>query len=155
MVRDAHHKHAHVRASSARLGLNVDCDSLTREQAVTVVASLANEAGSIVALSFFYWAIGSDKFRHFMRLYIVCAASLIGNGNSEMQCMVKSFAEIGRLKEAVHMVLEMRNQGLVPTTRLMNFFMDVVIESGFLDYAGNVFDYLSERGVCPESTVIS
>ncbi|KAK3430327.1 hypothetical protein EUGRSUZ_E01870, partial [Eucalyptus grandis] len=109
----------------------------------------------MVALSFFHWAIGSDNFRHFMRFYIVCAASLIGNGNSEranevMQCLVKSFAEIGRLKEAIDMALEMQKQGLVPTTRLMNFAMEVAIGRGFLDYAQNVFDYLSERGVCPD-----
>ncbi|KAL3746436.1 hypothetical protein ACJRO7_015400 [Eucalyptus globulus] len=155
MVCDAYYKHAHVRVSPLRLCLNVNCETLTHEQAITVVASLANEAGSMVALSFFYWAIGYDKFWHFMWLYIVCAASLIGNGKSEranevMQCMVKSFAEIGRLKEAIDMALEMQNQGLVPTTRLMNFVMEVAIGSGFLDYAGNVFDYLSERGVCPD-----
>jgi hypothetical protein len=83
-----------VRISPTKLNLQQDADLLTQEQAITVVASLAAEEGSMVALSFFYRAIGFAKFRHFMRLYIVCATSLIGNGNMErahevMQCLMK------------------------------------------------------------------
>ncbi|XP_058001191.1 pentatricopeptide repeat-containing protein At4g19890-like [Hevea brasiliensis] len=69
---------------------------------ITEVASLAEEAGSMVALGFFNLAIAFAKFRHFMRLFIVCATSLIGNGSFDrareaMRIMDRSFAEIGRL----------------------------------------------------------
>lgn len=98
--------------------LPIDSEYLTQEQAITVVASLADEGGSMLALSFFYWAIGYYKFRHFMRLYIVLAMYLIKNGNFErahelMHFMLRNFGEIVTLKEATDMVFEMQNQGLV------------------------------------------
>ncbi|KAJ6869522.1 hypothetical protein NC651_034302 [Populus alba x Populus x berolinensis] len=147
----------HVRLlQSPSLNLSVNPDSLTHEQAITVVASLASEAGSMVALSFFNWAIGFPKFRYFMRFYIVCATSLIGNENFErahevMDCMVRVFAEIGRFKEAVNMVIEMENHGLVLTVRTLNCVTGVAGEMGLVDYAENVFDEMRVRGVCPDS----
>ncbi|KAL5810466.1 hypothetical protein ACOSQ4_027034 [Xanthoceras sorbifolium] len=79
----------------------------------------------MVALSFFNWMIGFCKFRHFMRLYIVRATSLIGNGNFErahevVQCMVRSFGEVGRLMEAFSMVIEISNHGLPLGTETIN-----------------------------------
>ncbi|KAJ6410618.1 hypothetical protein OIU84_007378 [Salix udensis] len=148
----------HVRLlQSPSLNLSVNPDSLTHDQAITVVASLASEAGSMVALSFFNWAIGFPKFRYFMRFYIVCATSLIGNENFErahgvMDCMVRVFAEIGRFKEAVNMVIEMENHGLVLTVRTLNCAIGVAGEMGLVDYAENVFDEMRARGVYPNST---
>ncbi|KAI3710993.1 hypothetical protein L2E82_40794 [Cichorium intybus] len=113
-------------------------------------------AGSMVALSFFYWAIGFAKFRHFMRFYVVTATSLIENGNSErahevMRCMVRNLAEIGRLKEAVSMVIEMRNQGLEPCTQTLNCLIGVAIEMSSIELARKVFVEMSERGALPDS----
>ncbi|PNX59801.1 pentatricopeptide repeat-containing protein, partial [Trifolium pratense] len=154
MVCESYHHNANMRVSPPRLHLGIDVDFLTHEQAVTIVASLASDAGSMVALSFFHWAIGYPKFRYFMRLYIVCATSLLGNRNSEkahevMQCMVKSFAEIGRLKEAVEMVIEMHNQGLVPNTRTLNWVIKVASEIGLVEYAELLFEEMCVRGVQP------
>lgn len=87
--------------SPPSLDLQLNTYSLTHEHNIAVVASLASEAGWMMALSFFCWAIGFAKFIHFMRLYMVCAVALIGNGNIKrvhkmMQCMVRIFTEIGR-----------------------------------------------------------
>ncbi|CDY51889.1 BnaC01g41300D [Brassica napus] len=76
-------RQTHVTLSPHRINLDLDANSLTHEQAITVVASLASEAGSMVALCFFHWSLGFEKFRHFMRLYLVTADSLIANGNLE------------------------------------------------------------------------
>ncbi|KAL9297128.1 hypothetical protein ACSQ67_023024 [Phaseolus vulgaris] len=145
-------QHTHTRFSP--LHLDVDPNSLTHDQVVTIVASLASDAGSLVAHRFFNWVIASSKFRHFTRLYIACATSLIGNRNVEMahevlQCMVNSFAEIGRLKEAVEMVIEMHNQGLVPSTKTLNWVVRIVMKMGLVEYAENVFDEMCARGVQP------
>lgn len=147
-----HHHYNHARFSPPTLHLDVDPNSLTHDQAVTIVASLASDAGSMVALSFFNWAIASSKFRHFTRLYIACAASLISNKNFEkahevMQCMVKSFAEIGRVKEAIEMVIEMHNQGLAPSTKTLNWVVKIVTEMGLVEYAENLFGEMCARGV--------
>lgn len=109
----------------------------------------------MAALSFFYWAIGSPKFRYFMRFYIFCAVSIFGNGNLErthevVECMVSSFAEIGRFKEAADMVFEMQNQGVVLRTRSLNCVIGIACEMGLMDYAENVFDEMSVRGVSPD-----
>lgn len=95
------------------LNLPMDSNFLTPEQAITVVASLADEAGSMVALSFFYWAIEFPRYRHFMRLYIVSAICLIKNGNFErthdvLRCMLRNFSEVEMLKEAVDMISKCR-----------------------------------------------
>ncbi|KAJ0030020.1 hypothetical protein Pint_14062 [Pistacia integerrima] len=145
MVLESYYKQTHFLSSPPKLNLYIDTDSLTHEQAITVVASLANEAGSMVALSFFHWAIGFAKFRHFMRLYIVCATTLIDNGNFErahevMQCMVRSFAEIGRLKEAFSMVIEVSNHGLPLVTGTFNFVMGIACEMGLVEFAEKVFE---------------
>ncbi|KAG6404426.1 hypothetical protein SASPL_136673 [Salvia splendens] len=92
------------------LNLPIDADSLTPEQAITVIASLADETGSMVALGFFYWAIGFAKFKHCMWFYIVAASCLIKNGNFErthevLRCMLWNFAEVGMLKESIDMRL--------------------------------------------------
>ena len=84
---------------------------MTDEQAIFIVAFLANEVGPMVALSLFNWVLEISKFRPFMRLYIV-TATLIKNGNFDqdnevMQCQIRNFAEVGRLNEAVGMVFEM------------------------------------------------
>lgn len=158
MVCESYYQQAsYSRPSPPNLNLQINPDSLTHEQVITVVASLAEEAGSIVALSFFNWATGFAKFRHFMRLYIVCATSFIGNGNLDrarevMQHMVRSFAEIGRLKEAVNMVIEMQNHGLVLNARTLNFVIEAANALGLLDYAGDMFDEMRDRGVYPDST---
>ncbi|KAL0534591.1 hypothetical protein IC582_028882 [Cucumis melo] len=156
LVLEAYLRQPHLRFSPSKLNLDMDADSLTHEQAISAVASLASEEGSMVALSFFYWAIGFPKFRYFMRLYIVCTMSLIGKCNLErahevVECMVGVFAEIGKLKEAVDMILDMRNQGLVLTTRVMNRIILVAAGMGLVEYAGNVFDEMSARGVYPDS----
>ncbi|QHO09057.1 Pentatricopeptide repeat-containing protein [Arachis hypogaea] len=157
LVCDSYHNQSHVRVSSPRLNLvDIDPDSLTHEQALTIVASLASDAGSMVALSFFNWATVHSKFRNFMRFYIVCATSVIGNGNTEkahevLQCMVKNFAEIGKVKDAVEMVIEMHNQGLVPSTRTLNCVIKVTCEMGFVEYAEYLFEEMCVRGVHPNS----
>nr|XP_025696547.1 pentatricopeptide repeat-containing protein At4g19890 isoform X1 [Arachis hypogaea]XP_025696549.1 pentatricopeptide repeat-containing protein At4g19890 isoform X1 [Arachis hypogaea] len=157
LVCDSYHNQGHVRVSSPRLNLvDIDPDSLTHEQALTIVASLASDAGSMVALSFFNWATMHSKFRNFMRFYIVCATSVIGNGNTEkahevLQCMVKNFAEIGKVKDAVEMVIEMHNQGLVPSTRTLNCVIKVTCEMGFVEYAEYLFEEMCVRGVHPNS----
>ncbi|CAA7020963.1 unnamed protein product [Microthlaspi erraticum] len=150
-------RQTHVILSPHRVNLDLDANSLTHEQAITVVATLASEAGSMVALCFFYWSLGFEKFRHFMRLYLVTADSLIANGNLErahevMRCMLRNFSEIGRLNEAVNMVMDMQNQGLSPSAITLNCVLEIAIESGLIEYAENVFDEMSVRGVCPDSS---
>ena len=98
-----------------------------------------------------YWAIGFPKFRHFMRLYIVSATALIGNKNLEranevLQRMVKNFAEAGKLKEAVDMVVEMQNQGLVLSTQTMNCVLDATLELGLIELAENVLMKCAREG---------
>ena len=44
----------HIRFTPPKLLPQLDSDSLTHDRAITVVASLADEAGSMVALSFLY-----------------------------------------------------------------------------------------------------
>ncbi|CAI9112400.1 OLC1v1012848C1 [Oldenlandia corymbosa var. corymbosa] len=131
-------------------------DLLTPEEAITVAASLANTDGSMVALGFFYWAIELPKFRHFMRFYLVLVMCLMKNGNSEranevMHCMVRNFGEVGLLKEAVDMVFEMQNQGLVLSVHTLNCVLNVALEISWLDLAENVFDEMCKRGVSPNS----
>ncbi|KAG7542187.1 Pentatricopeptide repeat [Arabidopsis thaliana x Arabidopsis arenosa] len=157
LVYNSYLRQNHVIQSPHRVNLDFDANSLTHEQAITVVASLASESGSMVALCFFYWAVGFKKFRHFMRLYLVTADSLIANGNLQkahevMRCMLRNFSEIGRLNEAVGMVMDMQNQGLSPSSITMNRVLEIAIESGLIEYAENVFDEMSVRGVCPDSS---
>ncbi|KAK6284151.1 hypothetical protein POUND7_003103 [Theobroma cacao] len=152
-VYESYHQQPHLRFSPPKLTLNINPYCLTHEQAISIVASLANEAGSMVALSFFHWVLEISKFRLFMRLYIVTATSLIKNGNFDkanevMQCLVRSFAEVGRLKEAVEMVFEMQNHGLKPKAETLNCILGVGFEMGLMDYLEKVFDEMSERGVC-------
>lgn len=64
-----------------------------------------------------------------------------------MQCMVKSFAEIGRVKEAIEMVIEMHNQGLAPSTKTLNWVVKIVTEMGLVEYAENLFGEMCARGV--------
>lgn len=156
LVCESYYRQAHVRSYLPKLNLSINHESLTDEQAISVVASLANEAGSMVALGFFYWAIGFHKFRHFMRFYIVCAKSLVGNGNLERarevgQCMVSNFAEVGRLSEGIGILLELQNEGLVIDVPLMNSILGTVSETGCVDYADKVFDEMCRRGVHPDS----
>ncbi|XWS12306.1 hypothetical protein CRYUN_Cryun37aG0078300 [Craigia yunnanensis] len=99
----------------------------------------------MVATSFFYWALEISKFRHFIRLYIVTATSLIKKGNFDkanevMQCLVRSFAEVGRLKEAVGMVFEMQNHGLKLKAETSNCILGVGFKLGLLNYLEKVFD---------------
>ncbi|CAI0556803.1 unnamed protein product [Linum tenue] len=148
---------SHASKSPPELVLGINPEDLSREQAITVVASLAEQEGSMVALSFFYWAIGFPKFRHFMRFYIVSATSVLGNKNFEvahevMRCMVRSFSEIGKLKESVNMVIEMRNQGLALSSRTMNYIIEIACQMGLFEYAEDVFDEMRVRDVCPDST---
>ena len=155
LVCQSYYQQTHVRFTPPKLHLPLDTESLTHDQAITVVASLADEAGSMVALSFLYWAIGFPKFRHFMRLYIVSATALIGNKNLEranevMQCMVMNFAENGKLKEAVNMVVEMQNQGLVLSTQTLNCVLDVTVGMGLVEIAENMFVEMCQRGVSPD-----
>ncbi|KAL0442330.1 UNVERIFIED_CONTAM: Pentatricopeptide repeat-containing protein [Sesamum latifolium] len=146
---------SHFKSRLPVLSLPIGYDFLTPDQAITVVAALADEAGSMVALSFFYWAIGFPKFRHFMRLYIVSATCFIKNGNFErthevLSCMLRNFAEVGMLKEAVDMVLEMQSQGLVLSAHTLNCVLSVVNEMGCVEMAESVFDEMCERGVVPD-----
>ncbi|GER41007.1 pentatricopeptide repeat-containing protein [Striga asiatica] len=141
-------KKSHSNSTRSVLNLPIDSDFLTTEQAITVVASLADEAGSMVAMSFFYWAVGTPKFRHFMRFYIVSATCLIKNGNFErahevLRCMVRNVAEIGMLREAVDVILEMPSQGLVLTAHTLNCVLSVVSEMGCYEIAENVFDEIA------------
>ncbi|CAI9112849.1 OLC1v1013346C1 [Oldenlandia corymbosa var. corymbosa] len=131
-------------------------DLLTPEEAITVAASLTNTEGSMVALGFFYWAIELPKFRHFMRFYLVLVICLMRNGNSEranevMHYMVRNFWEVGLLKEAVDMVFEMQNQGLVLSVHTLNCVLNVAVEMSWLDLAEDVFDEMCKRGVSPNS----
>ncbi|XP_047308859.1 pentatricopeptide repeat-containing protein At4g19890 [Impatiens glandulifera] len=147
----------HFRSSPPKLNLPIDIESLTSEQAITVVTSLVDESGPMVALSFFYWAIGFPKFKHFMRFYIVLATSLINHVNFErahevLNSMVKSFAEIGKLKEAVNMLYEMQNQGFEPRTKTLNCVIVAAVENGVIELAEKVFDEMcNRRGVFPDS----
>ncbi|KAL3654584.1 hypothetical protein CASFOL_001569 [Castilleja foliolosa] len=148
-------KPSHLNPTHSLLNLPIDSDFLSPDQAITVVASLAEEEGSMVALSFFYWAIGFPKFRHFMRFYIISATCLIKNGNFErthevLRCMVRNFSEIGMLKEAVYMVLEMQSQGLVLTAHTLNCVLSVVNGTGCFEMAETVFDEMLQRGVVPD-----
>ncbi|PPR91038.1 hypothetical protein GOBAR_AA29640 [Gossypium barbadense] len=152
-VYESYQQQAFSRFSPPRLNLNINPYSLTHEQAISIVAFLANESGSMVALSFFYWALDIYIFKRFMRLYIVTATSLIRNGNFDranevMQCLVRNFSELGRLKEAVGMVFEMQNHGLKLNAETFNCILGVGLEMGLLDYLEKVFDEMSERGVC-------
>ncbi|KAK8646031.1 hypothetical protein V6N13_119832 [Hibiscus sabdariffa] len=111
--------------------------SLTHEQAISIVDHLTNESGSMVALSFFYWLLEIYRFKHFTRLYIVAATSLIQNGNFDraneiMQCLVRNFAQVGRLKEAAGMVLEMKNHGLKLNAETLNCILRVGLKWGCL-----------------------
>ncbi|KAF4373548.1 hypothetical protein F8388_025242 [Cannabis sativa] len=156
LVFESFYEHGQRMQLPPRLNLSIDSDSLSHEHVTTIVASLADEGGSMVALSFFYWAIGLSKFRHFMRLYIVCALSLISNGNFErahevMQCMLVSFSEIGRLKEAGDMILDMQNQGLMLTTHILNSVLVIACEINSVEYAEEIFEEMSHRGVSPDS----
>ncbi|KAL5698182.1 hypothetical protein ACHQM5_029254 [Ranunculus cassubicifolius] len=126
------------------ISLQLNPSFLTPEQAVTVFASLITTSGSMVALSFFYRAITIPKFRYFMRLYIVPTTSLIEQGNVEkdhevMRCMVSSFVEIGKVKDAVDIVIEMYNQGLSGNVHTLNYLAEYV------------FDEMSKRGVSTNS----
>ncbi|VFQ97444.1 unnamed protein product [Cuscuta campestris] len=141
---------------SPKLRLPVDIEKLTPEQCITVVASLADEAGSMAALGFFHRAIECPKFRNFMRLYIVSSMCLMRNENFErahevLHCMVKNFGEIGMLKEAVDMVFEMCNQGLVFTPRTLNCIVIVAGRGGRIEIAEKVFEEMCERGLCPDA----
>ncbi|PRQ18915.1 hypothetical protein RchiOBHm_Chr7g0211421 [Rosa chinensis] len=105
MVYKFYFPQTHFKSSPPKLNLDLNPDSLTHEHTISVFAWLADEARSMVALSFFYWATGFAKFRYFMRLYIFYAMSIFGNGNVErthevVQCMVRSFVEIG-IRDAV------------------------------------------------------
>ncbi|KAK1322560.1 Pentatricopeptide repeat-containing protein [Acorus calamus] len=136
--------------------LPIDHLSLSPEHAVTVVAALAETEGSMIALSFFHWTISHSKFRLFMRLYITTALSLVRRRNPRkahevMRCMLGSFAEVGRVKEAIDMVFEMRNQGLPLCLHTLNRALRVAVDSGFIDLAERMFDELPDNGVLPDS----
>ncbi|KAG6402117.1 hypothetical protein SASPL_138990 [Salvia splendens] len=149
-------KSTHSDSTRPLLNLPIDADSLTADQAITVIASLADEAGSMVALSFFHWAIGFAKFKHCMRFYIVAASCLIKNGNFErthevLRYMLWNFAEVGMLKESIDMVLELRSHGLVLSSHTLNCALSVVNGMGCFEIAQNVFDEMCERGVIPDA----
>ncbi|KAI3798484.1 hypothetical protein L1987_33761 [Smallanthus sonchifolius] len=147
----------HFKSSPTHLNLPIASDFITPEEAITVVGSLTDDAGSMVALSFFYWAIRFPRFRHFMRFYVVAATSLIENSNLErahevVRCMVRNRGEIGRLKEAVSMIIELRNQGLDPCTQTLNCVVTVATETASIDLARKVFEEMCERGALPDSS---
>ncbi|KAH7656199.1 HCP-like protein [Dioscorea alata] len=128
---------------------------ITQEQALCIVSLLAEREGSMVALSFFHWAIARSEFRHFMRLFLTTASSLVLRGNLEkarevMRCMVMCFSEIGRYTEAVDMILEMRNQGLPLDVHIMNYILRVAVELGFIDHAHQLFDVMPLHGILPD-----
>ncbi|KAJ0987344.1 hypothetical protein J5N97_005700 [Dioscorea zingiberensis] len=128
---------------------------LSREQALCVVSLLAEREGSMVALSFFHWAIARPEFRHFMRLFLMTASALVLRGNLEkarevMRCMVLCFSEIGKFGEAVDMVFEMRNQGMRLDVHIMNYILRVAVELGLVDYAHNLFDGMPLYGALPD-----
>ncbi|KAF6167966.1 hypothetical protein GIB67_020536 [Kingdonia uniflora] len=138
------------------LSLQVDPSLLTQEQALTILASLADQSGSMVALSFFDWAILNQKFRYFIRLYITIASLLLSSGNLEkahevMRCMVVVFAEIGKFKDAVDMIIEMHSQGLSPNVHTLNCVLRVAVELGLIKLGENVFEEMLKRGVSPDS----
>ncbi|KAM1032498.1 hypothetical protein ACFX2I_036078 [Malus domestica] len=156
LVYQSYSPQTHLRSSPPKLNLDLNPESLTHEQAISVVASLAQEAGSMAALSFFYWAIGFPKFRYFMRLYIFCAMAILRNGNLErahevVHCMVMNFAEIERLKEAADMVFEIQNQGLALSSRTLNCVLGIACDLGLVEYAENLFEEMCDRGVSPDS----
>ncbi|KAK9937139.1 hypothetical protein M0R45_013950 [Rubus argutus] len=62
-------------------------------------------------------------------------------------CMVRSFAEIGRFKEAADMVFEMQNQGLMLSTRTLNCVLGIAWEMGLVEFAENMFDEINGRVV--------
>ncbi|KAG9443424.1 hypothetical protein H6P81_014764 [Aristolochia fimbriata] len=133
------------------LSLQIDAD-LNHEQAVTVSALLVESAGPVVALGFLEWAIRRAEFRHFMRLYITTASSLIDSGVWEkahdvMRLMLMSFLEIGKLKEAIDMVIEMTTRGLPLTIHLLNFILRIAVDFRLIDLAEYAFVEMTERGV--------
>ncbi|KAL5698193.1 hypothetical protein ACHQM5_029263 [Ranunculus cassubicifolius] len=146
------------------ISLQLNPSFLTPEQAVTVFASLITTSVRTARfrdfgashLGFFYWSITIPKFRYFMRLYIVPATSLIEQGNVEkahevMRCMVSSFVEIGKVKDAVDIVIEMHNQGLSGNVHTLNYVLGVLVELGFVKLAEYVFDEMSKRGFLTNS----
>ncbi|MQL99847.1 hypothetical protein Taro_032584 [Colocasia esculenta] len=134
----------------------IDERDLAPEQAATVFAMLADREGSMVAMSFFYWAVARGKFRHFLRLYITAAGALLRRSNLEkaqevMRCLVTSFAEVGRLNEAVDMVLEMRNQGLPLSVHTLNWILGVAAELCAVDFVEQLFEEMPAYGVLPDA----
>ncbi|EPS61160.1 hypothetical protein M569_13637 [Genlisea aurea] len=143
------------KGSRAVLNLPIDSEFLTVEQAITAVAALADEAGSMVALSFFYWAIEFSKFRYCMRFYIISVSCFLKNGNTKrahevIRCMVSNFADIGSAKEAVDMVFQMQSQGLILNCYTLNCILGAINKLASVEMAENVFDEMCKRGVIPD-----
>uniref|UniRef100_A0A1D1XHB8 Pentatricopeptide repeat-containing protein At4g19890 n=1 Tax=Anthurium amnicola TaxID=1678845 RepID=A0A1D1XHB8_9ARAE len=146
------HEVGDVRLRTAPL----DGRDLKPEQAATVFAMLADREGSMVAMSFFYWAIAQVEFRHFLRLYITATCALLRRGNLDkaqevMRSLVTSFAEVGRLKEAVDMVFEMRNQGLPLSVHTLNWILRVAVETAAIDLVEKLFEEMPMYGVPPDA----
>ncbi|GAV78014.1 PPR domain-containing protein [Cephalotus follicularis] len=64
-----------------------------------------------------------------------------------MQCMVRSFTEIGRFKEAVGMVIEMQHLDLMLSSKTLNSVVAVACQIGLIDYAENAFEEMCDRGL--------
>jgi pentatricopeptide repeat protein len=71
-----------------------------------------------------------------------------------MRYLIQCFAEVGLLKEAVHMVFEMRNQGLKLSVHTMNCALRMAVEMGDLGYAEKLFDEMSSGHVFPKTLVV-
>ncbi|KAI3890731.1 hypothetical protein MKX03_019123 [Papaver bracteatum] len=138
------------------LNLQIDPSVLTPEQAITVIASLINNSGPMVALSFFYWAIRILQYRHFMRFYITTASSFIQSGHPDkahevLRYIVANFNEIGKLDYAINMVFEIHNLGLPPNVHTLNCILRIIVESSLMKLAENVFVEMSDRGASPNA----
>ncbi|KAI3920330.1 hypothetical protein MKX01_000669 [Papaver californicum] len=110
----------------------------------------------MVALSFFYWAIGIPQYRHFMRFYVTTASSFIQSGHPDkahevLRYMVSNFYEIGKLDYAINMVLEIHNLGLPPNVHTLNCILRFIVESSLMKLAESVFVEMSDRGVSPNT----
>ncbi|CAL4979954.1 unnamed protein product [Urochloa decumbens] len=122
------------------------------DDAIAALPSLADSAGSAAALALFRRLAARPDLRRLMRLYATAATTFVARGNlpmahEAMRAMVAAFAEAGRLREAAHMVLEIRSHGLRLRVETANWVLRVGLHHlACFPHAREVFDRMVARG---------
>ncbi|TVU24426.1 hypothetical protein EJB05_26860, partial [Eragrostis curvula] len=131
---------------------SLDPVELAPDDAIAMLPSLADSAGSAAALALFRRLSARADMRRLMHLYATTATTFVARGNlpmahEAMRTMVAAFADAGRLQEAADMVLEMRSHGLPLCVETANWVLRVGLgHPGCFPLARRVFDGMTARG---------